>query len=346
MIYDDAQRFREALLRRDRTAARALIRAYGVAEARILAALDSLLAKMAAAESEGRVVNPAWLLQQERYQALLDQVRLEIAHFAATANRTIAAAQREAARSGAADTLALLEQGAQEAAIAASFNRLPSGAVEAAVGFLQQGSPLAALLRQLPGDAARRVGDALIEGVALGRGARPIARGIAAALKGNRRRALTIARTEVTRAYREAGHQTAIANEEYLAGWVWLSALNNRTCAACLALHGTFHPLSERMASHVNCRCTRVDVIKGQPSPVPESGSAWFAKQPRRIQQEILADSPAALDAYRAGEVRLEDFVGRRESVQWGPSYQQLSLRRALAGEGRFPGAAAAAARR
>lgn len=338
MIYEAAQQFREALLRRDRAAARALIRAYGVAEGRILASLEKLFERMRRAEAAGETINPAWLLQQERYQSLLEQIRREIGRVAGAAGRTITAAQREAAEHGAADALALAQSQADQAAVAVAFNRLPAPAVEAAVGFVGPGSPLARLLRQLPGEAAREVENRLIEGVALGHGPQKIARDVRQALGGNRRRALTIARTETARAYREAGHRLALDNEEFLAGWVWLSALNNRTCAACVALHGTFHPLSERMAAHVNCRCTRVDVLKGQSSPVPETGEAWFARQPEKIQREILADSPAALAAVQAGELSLRDFVGRRESAAWGPSYYQLSLKRARGGEGQFPG--------
>lgn len=341
MIYQQAQQFREALLRRDRAAARALIRAYGVAEGRILASLEKLFDKMRKAEAAGEAINPAWLLQQQRYLELLEQVRREILRFAGAAGRTIAAAQREAVAHGAADTLALAQSQADQAAVAVAFNRLSVPAVEAAVGFLGEGSPLKALLRQLPGDGAREVEGRLIEGVALGQGPQKIARDIRQALRGNRRRALTIARTETARAYREAGHQVALNNEEFLAGWVWLSALNNRSCAACIALHGTFHPLSERMAAHVNCRCTRIDILKGQPSPVPETGEAWFARQPERIQREILADSPSALAAVRSGNLSLRDFVGRRESLGWGSSYYQLSLKRAAGGESRFPSAAA-----
>lgn len=117
-------------------------------------------------------------------------------------------------------------------------------------------------------------------------------------------------------------------------------------CAACIALHGTFHKLDERMASHVSCRCSQVPRSKsweelgitGVPDTRPpiQKGSDWFAAQPEDVQRGILG-SPAALEAYKKGEVKLEDFVGRRDSTRWGASYYALSLGPAKAGRGQFP---------
>lgn len=339
-IYDLAQRFRNAVLRQDAAAARALLRAYGTAGAAIRREWDALLAKMDAARARGESITPAWLLQQERYRLLLAQTEAEITAFARQAGEMIAAEQQRAERLAITHTEALWAASAKGLTVAPEFNRLPRGALESAVAFQQPASPLSLLLSRLPGHARQEIQDALIEGVALGRGARAIARNLELALAGNRARALRIARTETLRSYREAGHQAALANREFLSGWVWLSALNGRCCAACVALHGTFHPLEERMATHVNCRCTRLDVLAGQPSPVTETGVDWFAAQPASLQAEIL-DSPKALAAYRGGELSLQEFVGRRESVAWGPSYYQLSLPRARAGEGAFPGTGA-----
>jgi len=39
----------------------------------------------------------------------------------------------------------------------------------------------------------------------------------------------------------------------------------------------------------------------------------------------------------KAGDLKLEDFVGLIRNPLWGDSYAQLSVRRALAGESQFP---------
>src|SRR4030095_12680785 len=120
-----------------------------------------------------------------------------------------------------------------------------------------------------------------------GRGPRAVAQEIREGLNGNLTRALKIARTETIRAYREASHRTHQENSDVLEGWIWLSALNSRTCRACIALHGTFHTLDERLKGHVNCRCSQIPAVKGVGLGI-EKGVEWFRKQPAAVQKDIL----------------------------------------------------------
>ena len=96
-------------------------------------------------------------------------------------------------------------------------------------------------------------------------------------LAGNLTRALRISRTETLRAYREATHRTYQQNSDVIEGWYWLASLSSsgRTCAARIALHGTFHANDERMKTQVNCRCAQLPAVIGQPSPIKQSGSEW-----------------------------------------------------------------------
>lgn len=334
-IYTSAQTFRAALLKRERGAALRLIRAYGLIWKRLQRRLRLLTDRIEAARAAGEPIGDAWLFRQERYRELIEQVAREIGRFAEFAGREIAAEQRKSVRAALKDSeRLLLTAGGPD--VAASFSRLPTGAVEASVGFLSDGSPLARLLGELPAQAGLAVAESLKEAVALGYNPRKTARRIKHELGGNLTRALRISRTETLRAYREATHNTYQANSDILVGWYWVSARNWRTCAACIAMHGTFHPLSERMSSHVNCRCTAVPGIKGQSAPT-EPGDKWFALQDAETQRRILG-TEAGFEAYKSGELRITDLVGRRESPQWGVSYYHLSLKRALAGQGQFPG--------
>lgn len=333
-IYDIAMGFRAALLSRERAAAVRLVKAYGVAYKRIQGQLEKLLTEMAKKRAAGETIDPAWLFQQERYRALLNQVTTEVAKFADVANSAITEQQRQSVNAAIKNTRQLITS-ADAASISGSFNQVPFRAVENLVGFLGDGSPLNSLLGQLAPSARAKVESGLIEGISAGFGPRKIASRMKDALGGNLKRALTISRTETARAYREASHRTYQQNADVLQGWVWVAALSRRTCAACIALHGTIHPVTERMASHVNCRCVAIPALIGEPLPV-ERGVDWFADQPADTQAEIL-DSPEAVKAYRGGKLRLEDFVGRRDDMRWGSSYFQLGLARAQNGEGRFP---------
>ncbi|HEX5083570.1 MAG TPA: minor capsid protein, partial [Blastocatellia bacterium] len=99
--------------------------------------------------------------------------------------------------------------------------------------------------------------------MALGRNPRAIARQIREGLGGNMVRALTIARTETLRVYRQASLQNYQANSDIVAGYYWRSSRSRRSCGACIALDGTFHPLDRPMRAHVRCRCTMIPGVKG-----------------------------------------------------------------------------------
>lgn len=339
-IHEQAEAFKAALLKRERAAAVRMVKAYGRVWLRLKSQIDALTKQIEDARARGEFVNPAWLQRQNRYFALLRQVTEEVTKFADLAERQITAMQRAAVNAGRNDSKKLLLTAAESApGIEASFDRISPSAVENIVGFLGNGSPLKTMLDELPRNAGRQVANALVEAVTLGRGPRATASRIRAAMGGDLARALKISRTETLRAYRETTHQTYRANADVLEGWYWLASLSSRTCPACIALNGTFHPLTERQASHVNCRCSSIPGLKGQPPPI-EHGERWFEKQSVTTQRDILG-SEAAFQAFKAGKISLTDLVGRRDDPRWGASYYHLSLKRALNGEGRFPGDAA-----
>lgn len=253
-IYAIAEDFRAALLKNERAAAVRLARAYNQAWTALQANIAEITRRIESARAAGEEVNADWLRRQARYRALLDQVAAELAKFADLAAKEITKEQRAAVRTAQRDAERLLLAATGEPpGVDLTFNRLPVKAFESQVGFLSDGSPLANLLGEL-GPAARKAVEAsLLQAVALGQNPRKTAAKIREALGGNLTRALRIARTETIRSYREATHQTFEANAEVLDGWTWNAALNGRTCAACIALHGTFHKTEERMASHVQC---------------------------------------------------------------------------------------------
>ena len=334
-IYELALEYKAALLKRERAAAVRLVKAYGLSYDRLRKQLDLLIEQMKLARKRGEPIDPNWLFRQERYFALLNDVVREMAKFADVAGSTITGEQRAAVKAALNDSQRLLLASAEASTITAAFNRVPVVAVENLVGFLSDGSPLSTLLGQFGSIGRQQVESALIQGVALGHGPRKIASGMKKALGGNLARALTISRTETARAYNEASHQTYQQNADVLQGWQWLAALNSRTCAACIALHGSVHPVTERMATHVNCRCTQVPVLIGEELPLTR-GAKWFQSQSATVQRDVLG-SEAAYQAFKSKKLSLEDFVGRKDNPRWGASFYQLSVKRALNKEARFP---------
>lgn len=339
-IYDLAAQFRRQLLAHDREAAAELIGYYGEVYRRLRQRIDVLLRQIADARAAGEEVSPAWLFQAERMQALLDQVAAEMRRFADAAGVQITEAQRQAVAlaEAHAEQLALTGLGKPPPGVLVTWSRLPREAMTDLVGFLQEGSPLRALLDELGPEASRGVREALVVGIATGQNPRTMARQIKRALGGNLVRALTISRTEVLRSYREATRRSYQANRDVVKGWIWHAHLDTRTCAACWAMHGTTHNLDERLDDHPNGRCAMLPWlktwaelgIKGIEGGEIEvgRGEALFDALSAKDQQRVLGKK--AFEAYNNLQVDLRDFVGRKRDPHWGTMRYRLPLHQAL----------------
>jgi SPP1 gp7 family putative phage head morphogenesis protein len=335
-IYDLSQSYRDDLLAGEKPAIKSLAVNYQAAWKALQPKITSVLEEIQKLREEGQEPTPDLVFRMKRYLALEEQIneqkdRLNDILYGATQQNVIKAVPQAVKASA-----AMLKKIAKNGGIEVSFATLDQRTIEAITANLLENSPLTALLQRASSAGVQRLRETLIEGVTLGYNSRKIASQMRATLGGNLNRALTIARTETLRAYREGTHQTYQANQHLITGWYWTASLSRRTCGACIALHGQFFPAGERQYSHVRCRCTSVPAIKGAPPPFEETGEQWFAKQPDDVQASIIRNR-STMDALRSGELRLRDVVGKQESPTWGPSFVQLGTRRSLAGQGSFP---------
>jgi SPP1 gp7 family putative phage head morphogenesis protein len=342
-VLDLADKFRTQALARERRAASELVHAYGESWKRIRIELNRLTAQIENARLAGEDVSPSWLFQQERLRSLQIQVEREINHFAIYANKRIQEEQRAEIAAARNDAGALMKAAsANEAGIELSFSQLPTGAVENMVGFLGDGTPLGRVLDRWGAEASKATSDRLVQAIVLGHGPRQIARDLRADFGGSLTKALTIARTEVLRSYRQAAHQTYKKNSDVIDGWIWQASLSGRTCPACIALNGTFHTVDETLDDHVNGKCTMLPKTKPwadlgfggveETSIEIESGEDWFARQAEKTQRSVLGD--AGFEAYNSGAVKLGDFVGTNYSPQWGTMRYAKSLKEILGDDG------------
>lgn len=235
-VYDIADQFRAQLLAGDARAAAEMVRFYRDAYKDIQIAVDKVLAKIqqstkAAKPIEGLAKHAADL------HALQSEVERGISRYAANAAKYIQAEQALAVEQAQWQAMALTEAamgtppaGAIGASVRARWHRLPDTAVQQLVGSLQPRSPLTDLFAPFGREAAQTVRRELVSGLVMGKHSTEIARGIRGALDGNVARALTIARTEKFRAYREAARASYIENASVVKGWQWMSAMNSRCC--------------------------------------------------------------------------------------------------------------------
>lgn len=334
----ELQRQRARLLKADANGASAIVARYGRVRKRLNRRLDALTARIVEARRAGEEVRPGWLFAQERYRELVTDFEQHTLAFLHGVDVEIAKSKRTsvALAEDAAPTLSLAAMGAAPAAaqaeIAATFVKLSSAALDQIIRNAGDGHPLGLLLAEIAPQAIEGVRDSLAYGVAAGRPVRAIAREVRDAARIPMVRALTISRQEVLRAYRETS--TAMyAASPVVRGWVWYAQLDTRTCPLCWAQHGSEHPADEGLNSHVNCRCTQAPLTRSWRElgyGIPD-GRVSLATGPGRFRELTEGDKLAVLgrsrlDAYKRGEITLEDLVRRTHSARWGPGLRLANL--------------------
>lgn len=363
-LYEQAQEFQRALAARDARLASMLVDRYAEAYRSLRGSFDALALQIARDIEQGTVFTIDRVRRLERYAALMQQVDAQLTEFAQYAAREIGAQQgievREALRRAAELRATAAGQGllsapdvegrgayppgADERRIDELFNRLNNEPYLHLMGTMIDGTPLYNYLlngtANVPGltpEVIEQIDRILEQALLEGWNPRKAARMFQDALGVGLVRALRIARTEMMRSYREA------TRYEYMqAGvreWEWLATMDLRTCMACIGLDGQRFPISEPMADHAQGRCTMVPVI-GDMKPRerrvqwPEKGTMvgngedWFNSLTDAQKREWMGEGN--YNAWKAGAVSFQDFIGQRNDPVFGKSYVQESLSRLL----------------
>ena len=339
-VIEAANTYRAQLLRQERAAAVRMVREYGRIYAGLQSQIDALLLEIAAMPE----ASPAKVARLTRFRALASQIESEMARFGAWADTELTAQAQQAIVSGLTHAEQLTLAGMPEAlrpAVSAIWNRLPAEAVEMLTGFLSPGSALHdSLVNQLGPTVAQGVSDALLEGLALGYNPRKVAAIIRDTLGQALTWALRTARTSMLWAYRESTRAGYVANSDIVTGWIWHAELGPRTCMACIAQHGTLHPLSETLNDHHNGRCAMLPVTRTWASmgftgieerPPVQTGRDWFASL-SPAQQASYMPSTAMWNAWQQGAVGWDDLVSYHDNEVYGAMLQLPSLK-AILGE-------------
>lgn len=327
--------------------ARALTAAWVTAWDRL--ALDLVLAldEVLAATGGGGWPSRAQIVRAARLQAALEATARALDELTATARAQATAAARRAAEEGAATQAHLiatqLPYGAAQAVTLSRLARWSERDLAAIVA--RTAERITATSRPLSADADAAMRRELVRGVAVGahpnEAARRMLTRLEGAFNGGLTRAVTIARTEMLDAHRQAAQASQAVHGEVLSGWVWVASLTRTSCGACWAMHGTEHPSSEPgPLGHPRCRCSRTPVVKPwqelginvpePPSVIPDA-QATFRELPRADQVHILGRGRLA--AWERGDVAWRDLATRRDNPDWRPSYVPTPVRQ-LAKEG------------
>lgn len=320
VLDEHLKKHRKRLIDREEAAFREILAAYEEVRRELRRQVLILQKKIRDAQAAGEEISPAWFARERRLELLIDQVKTQIDRFgnvAANVTQREQMAAIEIAVSQARETISLLVSGEQGAVSRQIGTLVNPRVVENAVGMMGDGSPILEYYRKkLAPAVAEAIRKEVIQAAAMGTDFRTIGRRLEAAGDITRSRALMVARTEVNRVRRETTRQFFENNG--IEQWEWVSAKSARTCPACLALDGTVYDTDQVFPQHPNCRCTLIAVIKDFPRPARQTGSEWFESAPDEIQEQVLGRD--AFDSFKRGEVELKDFVGWRNSKEFGRS--------------------------
>jgi SPP1 gp7 family putative phage head morphogenesis protein len=288
-----------------------------------------------------------WLTTSQWGKRVVATLRSSAAHIGQQSAGGVTLAHDDAARAGDKHATALIHQALAPVTARTDYHYTPRSALHALhsriIGKAGNGRPLAHLFDSFGSDAAKRAEQVLYSALINGDGPPAIASELADVLDTAMSQALTIARTELLGAYRDAQLANYRANGDVVGQWLWSATQDAATCAACLGMDGQVFDLDTEMDSHPNCRCSPLPVTNSwdsilgplgiDTSGLPDttitanytSGVDWFNEQDEATQERILG--PAKYQAFSNGDITLSDLVGQRDAGAWGNQVYEKSLR-------------------
>ena len=286
--------------------------------------------------------------RQNRLEKLLEQVRDTIRASFRGASSTLRGELRELAEIEAGAVAQMINQGAGFQLADASLTR--NQARELIEGTLVQGSPVSDWMREQAGDTLERFRREMRMGIAEGetnaqlvrriRGGTQNGAPVAGFMETSRRNAESLARSATQAVAQAAKDRTYEQNSDVLKGMMWVSTIDTRTSAPCMARSGllydavTHEPIDHDLpwsggpgGLHWGCRSTSVPVTKSfrelgidfddapegtrssMDGQIPQGTTfdQWLSRQSKARQDEALG--PGRADLYREGKITLRDLV-------------------------------------
>ena len=223
----------------------------------------------------------------------------------------------------------------QLAAIGVRWNAADPVVVNELVGFVENPA-WEAQLQRYGDDVVNVMRNQAVAGVANGWGPVRIADAIGRKIEGlpvsgevarvagvSEASAVNMMRTLQMQAFRSAQTINRMQNADILSGQIRIAALDDRTCLACVSLHGKEFPIDQRIDDHHQGRCTSIPVVNGRPRSVA-SGQEWW--DGRSEMQQLGQAGPANFAALKSGRVGLDDFVQPYDDPVFGEMLREKSL--------------------
>lgn len=320
-----AERYRKSVQAMDARAVMRLAQSYSSLFLRIRGDIDALILAI----QSGPDISASRVRRLEQYERLLTDVADETRRYSDYLDIELRQMVDQAARLGVRDARNLVSLSVGNLRqVMDRWNTLNPSAVVQLLGYFDADGVLMERLRQFVPLSVERIQDTVIDGIARGKNPRVLARDIQRAFGMNLTDALRLSRTAQIYAYREANRASYIANDTIVSGWVWMSSLDlERTCMSCVAQHGSFHELSERLNDHHNGLCYMIPRTIATTGEIG-SGEKWFGSLPESAQRKMMGN--AKFDAWREGKIEINQLSQEQEDEIWGAIRTETSLKALL----------------
>jgi hypothetical protein len=228
---------------------------------------------------------------------------------------------------------------AQLAQLGVRWNSADPEVINELVGFVENPA-WADELAKYGDDVAKVIREQAITGVANGWGPVRIANAITRRIQGlpssgdvarvagvSESQAVNMMRTLQMQSFRSAQTINRMQNADILDSQIRIAALDDRTCLACISLHGETLEINERIDDHHQGRCTSIPVVKGRPRSVQSGQEWWDGLSP---SQQLGNRSGASVRSLQDGATTLPEFVLPYEDKVFGDMLRENSLKGVL----------------
>jgi Phage Mu protein F like protein len=314
--------YRAQLAQKNEATTHKLTNAHSQTTRRVEPMLTRLYDQINTKREAGQEALLVWLHEPGRLDAIKQFVHTQVDNFATYARVVALQAQEWAGSLGQKVSRMLMRIVQPEHTPA-----LPS--VSPFTDFMQESLNALPQFREFGTDAAKDVANVLQLEVSLGAKVDDINAKIADVLDVPRWRSQLIAATELYKAFNDTLLHNYRSNAQVISGWIWNCRLSSRSCAACVALHGTIHKLTEVLIDHPQGQCFATPYVLGM-SEI-QSGVDWLEEQGELVKREILGTN-VAYDLYKSG-TPISAFAGVRHDHGYEPSVYQKSVRQLTGGK-------------
>jgi len=320
-IVKAAREFKSALDKADSFAMNKMAVMWQKVHSQINDTIQKIVYDMSIRQGQGKEITLQWVNELTYYKQLRNQVVKEIntlknEEFIPIIKKGIEDAAISAVQQST-DLLSLATVNSEQ-----HFNSLAKDEVAAIASGFKIGAPLKELFQPLGYEAMISIRDSLMNGISMGLPVFQIGRNMAEASNIALNRALTIARTEINRAHRQATQQ--VYEESGVVERYMRMANKATACMACLMLDGEVFDAKEAFNDHPNGGCVMLPIVQGMEEPQYEKGKDYFmklspAEQEKRMGKEYYK-------YWKKGDFKLEELATYHHSEVWGDSPQTAKL--------------------